>query len=392
MKKILFVLTEDYFFLSHFQPMARAASRLGLEVVVAARSSSAATKIVELGYRFIPNEIGRAGSNFVGIAKSVVSLRRILAQESPDIVHAIALPPAVVSALATIGTKRPVILAPTGLGHLWVEHDLATSFVRGAVRTLLKISSRRPSVHFLFENSEDPLVFGLDPHDGTKVTVVGGAGVSPTEFGVKPLPAGAILQVAIVSRMTASKGIEPAVEAVRQLRAEGKNIHLHLYGDPDTGNKRSISLDTLEAWNREGGVTWHGHTSDVGAIWANAHVAALLSWREGLPRALVEAMASGRPVVASDVPGCRTLVRNGVEGLLVPVESVEATLNAFRFLLDNPAERAEMGVRARKRFEDGFTEADVESVATALYKQLLLGYAKQAGSKAPMKAGRASKR
>jgi glycosyltransferase involved in cell wall biosynthesis len=369
--KVLFVLTEDWFFLSHFQPIARAARRMGAEVVVAARQSSAATRIADLGYRLIPNEIGRSGLDPLGVVRSVRALRAIIDAEQPDVIHAIALVPVVVAALATLGSGRRVILAPTGLGHLWLEQDVATVLVRHAVRLLLAATARRERVHFLFENAEDPRVFGLDPNDATKVTVIGGAGVSATEFAPSELPPAPPLRVAVVARMTAPKGIAPVVEAVSRLRETGRDVRLDLYGAPDPDNRRSIAEATLRGWDAMDGITWHGPTASVSEVWARTHVAALLSWREGLPRSLVEAMACGRPVVTTDVPGCRTLVRDGAEGFLVPVESVDATMAALRTLYDHAATRNAMGVRARERFEAGFTEEGIERTASSLYVQLL---------------------
>ena len=252
MTKALFVLTEDWFFVSHFQPMARAVARLGIEVVVSARESAAARTITNFGYRFIPHEIGRSGLNPIGVAKSVLALRKIIAAERPDVVHAIALPPVVVAAMATIGTGAQVILAPTGLGHLWLEQDVATVAARKAVRSLVASVGKRTSVHFLFENAEDPSVFGLNAGNAAKVTLVGGAGVASEPFA--PLPTSPPMRVAVVARMTAPKGISPVVEAVRRLRRTGRDIRLDLYGMPDVANRRSIPETTLRTWSEVEGI------------------------------------------------------------------------------------------------------------------------------------------
>lgn len=373
MGTLLFVLTEDWFFLSHFQPMARAAAAAGLRVVVAARLGSAAEKIRSLGYRVAPIEIGRDKLDPVGVATSALALRKVLASENPAIVHAIALPAVVATALATFPatSRRQVILAPTGLGSLWIDENVPSHIARTAVQSLLSATARRRDVHFLFENPEDPREFGLDPADGAKVTIVGGAGVSASDFVHMPLAEPPPLRVAVVSRMTEAKGIEPAVEAVRRLRAMRYDIHLDLYGSPDERNRRSIPTEVLAGWAREDGIAWHGHIDDVRTIWAKTHVALLLSWREGLPRALVEAMACGRPVVTTDVTGCRTLVRDGVEGLLVPRDSVDATVSALQLLYEEPERRVAMGIAARQRFESGYTDVQVERTVATLYKSLM---------------------
>ena len=271
--------------------------------------------------------------------------------------------------MATIGTGTQVILAPTGLGHLWLEQDVATVAARKAVRSLVATVGKRNSEHFLFENAEDPSIFGLNAGNAAKVTLVGGAGVAPEPFA--PLPASPPMRVAVVARMTAPKGISPVVEAVRRLRQTGRDIRLDLYGMPDFANRRSIPEATLRNWGNVEGITWHGHTNDVRKVWSTTHVAALLSWREGLPRGLVEAMAFGRPIVTTDVAGCRELVRDGIEGFLVPVESVDATAMSLQALYDDAALREAMGRASKARFEERFTEVAVQAVITDLYQRRL---------------------
>jgi len=370
LKKVLFVVTEDWFFVSHFQPMARAITRLGFDVVVVARPSPAARKIADLGYRLVPNEIGRSAISPTGVARSILALRRIIAEEQPDVVHAVALPPVVVAALATLGNNIKVVLAPTGLGHLWLSHSATAIAAKKAVQFLIWTIAKRRSVVFVFENDEDPVEFGLDPADTSKITLVGGAGVSAIEFLPTVPPSTPPMRVAIVARMTTAKGIAPAVEAVRRLRESGRDIRLDLFGDPDPSSGASISEGALRQWSAMEGIVWHGHIDAPSAVWAKSHVAVLLSWREGLPRSLVEAMACGRPIVATDVAGCRTLVTDGVEGFLVPVDSVEHTESALARLYDDVELRIKMGLAARSRFESQFTDAAVELSITGLYQRL----------------------
>ena len=149
-------------------------------------------------------------------------------------------------------------------------------------------------------------------------------GVDPAKFPRSEEPAAPPLKVAVVSRMIQPKGIVEAVEAVRRARAAGAPVELHLFGDPDPDNPRSIPQATLERWSKEPGITWHGRVADVAQVWRQHHVAMLLSYREGLPRSLVEAAAAGRPIVATDVAGCREVVRDGQEGILVPLGDIDA--------------------------------------------------------------------
>ncbi len=204
--------------------------------------------------------------------------------------------------------------------------------------------------------------------------MIGGAGVDPAAYRPQPLPPMPPLRVALVARMLWSKGIDVAVEAVRLARTQRAPVELDLYGAPDPSNRRAIAEATLRDWSRDG-VAWHGPTTDVAAVWASHHVACLPSrGGEGLPRTLLEAAACGRALVASDVPGCRSLVRDGVEGLLVPADDAPALAQALVRLSRDPALVAGLGTAARARIEaGGFTEAAVTEAVCALWRDLLEG-------------------
>ncbi|MBE7245433.1 MAG: glycosyltransferase, partial [Actinomycetospora chiangmaiensis] len=244
---------------------------------------------------------------------------------------------------------------------------------RLALRTLIRGPLASTRTRFLFENPDDARALGLDPLDRS-VTVVGGAGVDPAAFVPRPLPPMPPLRVAVVARMLWSKGIDVAVEAVRLARAQGAQVDLALYGAPDPSNRRAIAEAALRDWSRDG-VMWHGATDDVAATWASHHVACLPSrGGEGLPRTLLEAAACSRALVASDVPGCRSLVRDGIEGLLVPADDAPALAQALVRLSRDPALVAGLGTAARARIEaGGFTEAAVTEAVCALWRDLLEG-------------------
>jgi glycosyltransferase involved in cell wall biosynthesis len=169
-----------------------------------------------------------------------------------------------------------------------------------------------------------------------------------------------------------SKGIDLVVEAVRQARAKGVPVELSLYGAPDPSNPKAIPEATLREWSAEPGIAWHGATRDVAAVWRDHHVACLPSrGGEGLPRTLLEAAACGRAIVTSDVPGCRTLVRHDVEGLIVPPDDAASLGKALAALAGDPQRVARMGEAARARVLDGFTERDVMESVKQLYRSML---------------------
>jgi glycosyltransferase involved in cell wall biosynthesis len=370
MPKLLYLVTEDWFFVSHFLPMARAARAAGFDVVVATRLRAHREPIESEGFRTIALESERRSLGPLEIVRSVARMAAIVRAERPDIVHCIALRMVVLGGLAArLAGARALVLAPTGLGHLWIENGPVERIGRRIARLVVGRMLRGTSTRYLFENRDDPREFGLDP-DGADVTLIGGAGVSVTQFVPTPEPPAPPLRVAVVGRMLRPKGIAEAVAAVQRARALGADVALDLYGTPDPSNRRSFSEAELHAWSAQPGTQWCGRTDDVAEVWRTHHVAMLLSYREGTPRSLVEAAAAGRPIVATDVPGCREVVRDGIEGVLVPAGDSEQAAQALVRLAGDAGLRARMGTAARERFRERFTEEAVGATVSALYAGL----------------------
>ena len=370
-RKLVFIVTEDWFFASHFLPMARAARELGLEVTVVTRVRAHRDAIEAAGAKVIPFEADRRSLNPVTTGLKTGDLAAILRREKADLVHCIALRSILVGGFAAgmVGVRRRVY-ALTGLGFLGARTDRIARLAQRAVRLLVRGLETRQT-RYVFETADDPKLLGLDPA-GENVVILGGAGIDPEALKAAPLPAQPPLKVAIVARMLWSKGIDVAVEAVRAARAQGAAVELSLYGAPDPANPKSIPEETLKAWAAEPGIAWHGRTEDVAAVWRDHHVACLPSrGGEGLPRTLLEAAACGRAIVTTDVPGCRTLVRDGTEGRLVPASDAASLAEALSDLSRRPDLVARMGAAARTRVLDGFTERDVMESIKRLYSTML---------------------
>jgi glycosyltransferase involved in cell wall biosynthesis len=372
MRQLVFVVTEDWFFASHFLPMARAAIAMGLSVAVVTRVRAHRAAIEATGARVVPLEADRGSLNPMAAGYAAGQLAAILKALRADIVHCIALRGILVGGTAAAMAGIPArVYALTGLGLLGARDDRIGRAARFGLRGLIRGPLASARTRFLFENPDDARALGLDPLDRS-VTVIGGAGVDPAGLVPRPLPTMPPLRVALVARMLWSKGIDVAVEAVRLARGRGIPVTLSLYGAPDPANRRAITEATLRDWSRDG-VAWHGATDDVAAVWAAHHVACLPSrGGEGLPRTLLEAAACGRALVASDVPGCRSLVRDGVEGLLVPAGNAPALADALARLSGDPAQVASLGAAARMRIEAGsFSEAAVTERVRAVWRDLM---------------------
>ncbi|GGE17247.1 glycosyl transferase family 1 [Aureimonas endophytica] len=374
--KLLFLATEDWFFASHFLPMLRAARAAGLSVTVATRFARHRAAIEAEGARTVDLDMERGAGRALGPARALWRTVRLLREERPDIVHAISLRAVLLGGLARriADSEAAFIQAVTGLGVVGADSGPAGRTARFLFRQLIRGPFEMADTFYLFENEADARWLRLSP-EASNVVLVAGAGVDPAAYPATPLPGeDGPLRIALVARMLWSKGVDLAVEAVTRARAAGGAIELSLYGAPDPANPRAVPLKVLEEWGRRDGIRWHGHTSDVAEVWRSHHVACLPSrGGEGLPRTLLEAASCGRPLLATDVPGCSLFLRDGCEGRLVPPDDPEALAGAMLALAGDRDALRRMGEAAAARLRAGFTEDHVAATVEALYRRILAG-------------------
>jgi len=353
--------------------MARAAVAAGFVVAIATRISDRRDLLAAEGITLFPLSGRRGRIGPLALLAEIGELAEVIRRFRPDLLHLIALKPVLLAGLVGRLLRVPAILcAVTGQGYLAAAEGLRAILLRRGVSAALTWLFRSPRVHLLLENADDAAPYAQRiPGLAARCTQVGGAGVDPDRFPATPPPGNDPPVAALVARMLWSKGADLAVAAQQQLMAKGLPMTLRLIGAPDPENPRAVPQSTLEAWGRLPGVEWLGKRSDIAAIWRDADIALIPSrGGEGLPRALLEAASSGRPVVTSDVPGCRDFVRDGVEGRIVPPGSADALADALADLLKDPALRAQMGINARERLLDGFTESQVAGTVGGLYARL----------------------
>ena len=369
--KLMFIVGEDWFFASHFLGMAKAAVKAGYIPLIVAPINAHRAALEAAGCRVIDASVRRDAFGAGAALGAVRFYREIMLRERPAVVHCIALKLIVLAGLAARSARVPaLVLAPTGLGYLWTAKDVKARLGRALVRTSIRGLCATGRTRFLFENHDDPFRLGLSFGDD-RCVFVGGAGVDPAQFPARPPRPGNSLRVAVVARMLRAKGILEAVAAVERARALGADIVLDLWGAPDPANPFSVAEAELKSLQSRPGIAWRGRTDDVPGVWRDADVAMLLSHEgEGLPRSLVEAAASARPIVTTRTPGCREVVDDGVEGFLVPPREVEAPAQALLRLAREPDLRARMGAAARARFEHRFTAGMVEATVEKLYRDL----------------------
>jgi glycosyltransferase involved in cell wall biosynthesis len=370
----MYVITEDWFFASHFLDRARAAVEAGWDVVVATRCGDDAARIRATGARTVHVDLSRRGTNPLVEVRAVAALVALLRRERPDVVHHVALKPVVLGTLAArcAGVRR-IVNAPVGMGYVFTSTDARARAMRPLLRTVMRLVLNPRGSRVIIENPDDrdAILEGRFAR-ASHVSLVKGAGVDLRAFVPSPEPStdGGVV-VTVVARMLRDKGIPEFVEAARALHARGVAVRCRLVGGTDTGNPTSLDAATLRAWEREGIVEWLGPSADVPAVWRASHVACLPSHREGLPKSLIEAAACARPIVTTDVPGCREVVRHEVEGLLVPARDAAALADAIATLAADPTRRARMGAAARARVEAEFGNERVIAATHAVYEELM---------------------
>jgi glycosyltransferase involved in cell wall biosynthesis len=370
--KILYLVTEDWYFLSHRLALARACRDRGWDVAVATRVGEYRAEIEKEGFSVINLRMRRRGRNALAELRSIVELVGILRRERPDIIHNVGLKPVIYGSFAALVTRTvPVVNTLAGMGHVFSAGHLAIKLARFAVKLSLKPCLRAKNHWLIVQNKVDAEVMTagrLAPKGRTEI--VRGSGVDIEHFTPAPEPDGPII-AAIVSRMLKDKGVREVVLAARELKCRNVGVEIWLVGDPDMENPSSLTEEDLCQWNAEGCIHWLGHKTDIAAIWARAHIALLPSYREGMPMALLEAAASGRPIITSDVPGCNELVINGETGLLVPSNEWVGIADAIQQLAGSSDLRAKLGAAAREKVSGEYEQDNIVRTTHALYSRAL---------------------
>jgi glycosyltransferase involved in cell wall biosynthesis len=371
--KVLVVITEDWFALSHFVPLLSELRTLAGTVVVATRPSGRFDELHALGVETRSFDMQRGSLSLRQIAEMRDELARLIDAERPDAVHAVAMQSMVMTSLALArAAHRPtaVIQHLTGRGFLGYARSPLASLLRTLAHLVLWRCARRHNAWLVAENVDDIAeMIAARAAVAGRTAILPGAGVDPARYPQLAAPCNAVPRVAYVGRMIRSKGVHVLVEAQRRLRAGGTNLEIALYGAADSGSREAIPQEQLEAWGREPGVAWHGRTDDIVGVWRAADIAVVPALGgDGMPRAMLEAAACGRPIVASDVPGCRQFVRPGIEGVIVPPGNVAALADALAALAADRALRVSAGAAARRKVVREFTETAVRAKTREVYQ------------------------
>jgi glycosyltransferase involved in cell wall biosynthesis len=371
--RLLYVVTEDWAFLSHRLPMARAARDAGYEVHVATRVQDGAAAIASEGFILHPTPFARGSASPLAALRTIMALRRVHRQIQPTLAHHVALQACVLGMMATLGRRCACVNAFIGLGYAFTSTNAKARAMRSVIAALLRFLVDRDGSIALVQNGDDMAALISLGIAKDRIALISGSGVDVRRFTPLPEPQGPIT-FGFVGRLLDDKGIRTLIAAHRLLRKRGLDIRLLIAGTPDPANPASVTDAEATSWNREPGISCLGHVRDIVGLWARAHVAVLPSRREGLPLSLMEAAACGRPMIASDVPGCREIVIHEQTGLLFPVDDAAALADAIERLAKAPELRARYAVAARALVVEKFAIDIIGAQTVALYRRLLDEY------------------
>lgn len=370
-KKLMFVVNVDWFFMSHRLHIALEALRQGYEVHIATELTNQREPMERLGFIVHSISIDRSSSNIFDVLKTFWHIVSVFRKVNPDLVHLVTIKPLLLGGIAARFTGvRGVVAAVSGLGYVFLDHRWLSRIRRNIVAGLYRLAFGHRNLTVIFQNPDDrDSLIRLTNLPASKVEMIRGSGVDLNEFRYMPLPEGAPV-VLMAARLIADKGAREFAEAARMLRREGQVVRFCIVGTPDPGNPSSLSEAELSAWETEGIIERWGHRVDMANVLSAAYIVVLPSYREGLPKVLLEAAAVGRAVITTDVPGCRDAIEPGVSGILVPVRDARALAFAIESLLVNSQQCHEMGLAGRRLAEREFDIGLVVAKHMRIYQNL----------------------
>lgn len=371
---VLFANT-DWYLYNFRRSLALSLRDAGHEVLLISPPGPYGEKLRALGLRWQPLPMDRRSLNPLREAALLWHLWGLFRRERPDLVHGFTIKCAVYGSLAARLAGVPArVNAVAGMGYVFTSNDARARLLRPVVRILLRLALGGRGARLILQNPDDVALFeGAGLVDAAQVRLIPGSGVDCSRFAARNAvrDTATRLRVLLPARLLWDKGIGEFIAAARQLQAQGRAIDFLLAGDPDPGNPAAVPEAELHGWVEEGIVEWLGHVDDMPALFASVDMVVLPSYREGLPKGLIEAAACALPLVTCDVPGCRTVVTDGIDGLLVPPRDANALAAAIARLHDDPGLAQRLGDAARAKALAQFDERIVIAETLAVYRELL---------------------
>lgn len=371
-RTLMFVVNVDWFFLSHRLPIALEAQRQGYQVHIATRLTDKMDELQGHGLVVHPLALDRSSTGLCNAWRTMVELWQVFRAVRPDVVHLVTIKPVLMGGLMAQLTGVPaVVVAVSGLGFVFMAHGAKAVVRSWLVGGLYRVALGHCNLKVVFQNPDDRASLCKLAHlSDSKVEMIRGSGVDLTQYSHTPLRQD-LPVVLLAARLLADKGTREFVQAARLLKQQGVSARFCLVGTVDTANPASLTDAELTQWAAEGVVELWGQRSDMPEVLSEARLVVLPSYREGLPKVLLEAAACGRAVVTTDVPGCRDAIDPGVTGVLVQVRNAELLAEAIRDLINDPTRCQTMGNAGRALAESAFDVRQVVAAHLRIYQELI---------------------
>lgn len=371
MRRVLFVVNDPAFFISHRLSIACAAKKEGYEVHVATAPGDSVSTILGHGFVHHPLPLSRSGINIFREFFAFISIWAVFVKVRPTIAHLVTIKPVLYGGLAArISPVKGVVAALSGLGFIYIRQGKKAGALKMVVSYLYRLAFAKSNLKAIFQNADDMNDFvrqNIVPR--SKAVIIRGSGVDLSLFEYRPEP-DTVPMVTFAARLLRDKGVVEYVKAASLLKLRGVSANFQVVGGIDTGNPTSITRQEIDAWRSEGFISFLGHRRDISSIFSRSHIIVLPSYREGLPKVLVEAAACGRAVVTCDVPGCRDAIEPGVTGLLVPERNAGALAESIQLLVENSELRQRFGRAGRDLAEREFGIAGIVRQHLDIYQEL----------------------
>lgn len=367
--KLLFIVNDPSFFISHRLPIALSAKEAGYDVHIATMNGRAVEQITDMGFEHHPIPLTRSGKNLFSEIRAFFAILFLILRIRPSVLHLVTIKPVLYGGLASrlVRVDR-VVAAVSGLGFVFMSQAKSSSGLRMLITWFYRLALSGKNVITVFQNPNDQqALITAKATTASRSIIIRGSGVDLSLYTPTEEPIGDIV-VTLAARLLRDKGVVEFVDSARLLRSQGVEAIFRLVGDIDPGNPTSLTSSDLDSIRSEGIVEVVGHSHNISNIFAHSHIVVLPSYREGLPKVLVEAAACSRPIVTTDVPGCRDAIIDRETGLLVPVKDVQSLAKAIKYLAEHAETRLRMGHAGRELAERDYSIENIVQQHLDIYR------------------------
>lgn len=372
-KKILFLVNDLSFFISHRLLIAETVFHKGYNVIIGYGETGGADPFLLQNKGFKINSVfmQRGGLNLLNEFKTLFSIWKLFKKEKPEIVHLITIKPYLYGGIISQLLKIPsVVSSVSGLGTLFTSKNFKSIFLQFLLYPVYKLAFNHHNQKVIVQNLDDlKVLVNLGYLKLSKSKLIKGSGVNLDNF-TKLKEKGTVAIICFAGRLIREKGVYEFISAARLLRQKNINARFLLAGSLDNKNPSSLSQMDLERIKDEGYVEVLEYQKDIRDLYEKSHIVCLPSYREGFPKALMEAAAAGRAVVTTDVPGCRDAIVPNKTGLIVPIKDAEKLASALQWLIEHSKERVAMGKAGRIFAEREFSIEKIVSEHLEIYEEL----------------------